>query len=167
MQPQETSELTTTEIKNHALINQAIDHMTQHPSWTNQQIAEELQISRTTLWNLLKDEQAQELMRRQLHEQETKLHKWIQDLYNTGSPTSQRTAAKLLLDTTTKLADKLRPTKTQNLNVTATIDLTELQQFKQEIYETINRLPPTTRTQIWNTWKQVKQEWTQHQPNPP
>ena len=157
---QETQELTVTELKNRALLNQAIDHMTQHPSWTNQQIADELQISRTTLWNLLKEQPAQELMQRQLHEQETTLHKWIQDLYDTGSPTSQRAAAKLLLDTTTKLADKLRPTKTQNVNLNATIDLTELQQFKQQIYETINRLPPTTRTQFWNTWKQVKKQQT-------
>ena len=149
--------ITTADIKTQALTTQAIDLLITHPSWSNQQIADELGISRTTLWNLLKDQNAQEIMRRELNEVETTLHRWIHELYNSPSPANQRTAAQLLRDIASKLSDKLRPnlTQTQNINLDITLDLNHLHQELQRHNTTLRNLPPTTRQQYWDTYNQL------------
>jgi len=156
---EENTLLTTAETKNTALTKQAVKLMTTFPSWTNQQIANELEISRTTLWNLTKGPEAQELMRRELNEIETTLHTWIQELHQSTNPTNIRTAAKLQMDIATKLADKLRPTLTQTQTTNINIDLTKHIQQQQIQNEIISRMPPTMRNLYWQLDTQIRQEW--------
>ena len=160
------TKITASETKNTALIIQAIDLMTTYPGWSDEQIATELGISRTTLWNLSKGEQAQELMRRKLHEMETTLHTWIHELWNPTdgkrSPTNQRAAAKLYLEMAAKLADKTRPTLTQSANININIDTQQRQQNEQILTETLNRLPLEHNKLFWHTYNQVKKEHTQN-----
>jgi AcrR family transcriptional regulator len=149
--------ITPADAKTQALTTQAIDMVITHPSWTNQQIADELGISRTTLWNLLRGPDAQEIMRRELNEVETTLHQWIHELYSSPSPANKRTATQLLRDIAAKLADKTRPslTQTQNINLDITLDLNKLHQELQRHNETLRNLPPTTRQQYWDTYNKL------------
>ena len=158
-------EVDTNTLKKYALTQKAVNLFIQQPDWSNERIAEELGISRTTLWNLAKGHDAQQLMQRELHEMETELNHWIQELHESNSPTSQREAAKLKLALAAKLADKLRPTKTEAINLNIDINLNELQTYKQLHQEALSRLPPHMRETYSNNIKQIKQEWNQ-QPQP-
>jgi len=157
---EQTTELSTVELKNRALTNNAVELITTNPHLSNQQIAESLGIGRTTLWNLLKGEYAQELLRRELHEAETGVWQSIYNLENTTppNPSNTRFAAKLRYDIAKNIADKVRPTKTETLNVNINIDLDKLQQFQQDIYQAVNTLPPTMRTQLWQAYNNITQQ---------
>jgi len=160
-------EIGTREAKNTALVNQAVELITTMPGLSNEKIAQELNISRTHLANVMKGEYAQEYLKRELNERKTRIDTWIQELYNTKpqNPSNQRFALKIEADLARALADKIYPTKTETLNLNVNIDLNKLQQFQQDIYQTLNNLPPHIRTQFWETYNQITNKHQQtHQP---
>jgi len=163
---QENTELTTRETKNKALTNQAVELITSAPNLSNQQIANQLGVSRTHLSNLMKNEYAQELLRRELHERKETIDTWINELYNTEpkNPSNQRFAAKLQTDIIKALSDKLYPTKTENTNINIDINLTKLQQTHLHHQEAIARLPPHMRQQYQTNLNQIRREWNHTNP---
>ena len=155
------TELNTREIKNTSLINQAVDLITLMPSLTNEQIATQLGVSRTHLYNILKGEYAQELLKRELNERKTRIDTWIQELY-TGlpiNPANQRFALKIEADLARALADKIYPNKTETTNINLNIDIQQIQETNEILKEAVARLPPTIKQHILDNITQIKKEW--------
>ena len=123
------------------------------------QTAQELGISRNTLYARLDKTEAQEVMLHEVRQLETQLQQWIQELHHSPSPANQRTAVQELGKIVKHVQDKVYPSifRTETLNIN--IDLTQYQQQHQLHQETLNRLPPTHRQQYWNTYNQIKKEW--------
>lgn len=123
------------------------------------QIAKGMGLTREGLYLRMSKQETQELMTIEVRELETKLQGWIQELYDSPSPANKRAATMELGKIVKHVTDKLYPSLFRTETVNINVDLNKLQTIEQQIYETLNRLPPNTRTQFWEHWNQVTQEW--------
>ena len=156
---EETTQLTAREAKTLALRNKAIDHILNEPELSQEEIATKLGIGRTTLYNIINEENTQSLLRRQLHELETSILEDIKILQeDTKNPQNRRYASKLKLELYKQINDKVRKTRTEQLNLNVNLDLNKLQQTQQLFDEAMATLPHTTRQQFWQTVQQLKQQ---------
>ena len=151
------SHLGSVSLKNRIRAKKIVAGLTAGKTFT--QIAEELGLGRNTLYAMMSKTEVQQLMVREVTELETKLHDWIEELHNSKSPANQRHATSELGKIVKHVQDKLYPSIFRHETINVNIDLNKLQTIEQQIYETLNRLPPNTRTQFWDTWNQVTQEW--------
>jgi len=122
-------------------------------------IAKELGITRQTVYNYLKDSDTRDILLAELEGIKAQHLEKLNEMADSEDPVLVRAAiqerGKLLL----KLIDKTNPNLNQNQNINLNINIDLLEQFKQQTIETLNRLPPTTRQQFWNTYNQIQQEW--------
>lgn len=147
--------------KRTALANKAAELITSSPHLSNQQIADALQISRPTLDKIVTREYTQKLLKRELAEHEATINKWINELYHTkpDNPTNKRAATKYRIDVAKNIADKIRPTRTENINVNINQDTEQLRAYKKLNQELMRRLPTKTYKLTQRILNQIRQEW--------
>ena len=126
---------------------------------TYTQIAKDLDVSRNTLYAIMDKQEVQELMTREVRELETTLQRWIKELHDSESATNQRQAVIELGKIVKHVQDKVYPSLFRTETINVNVDLERLQTIQHVITETLNRLPPSIRTQFWTTYNQVSQEY--------
>jgi len=144
-------------LKNQIRAKQVVEGLTEGKTYT--QIAQEMNLDRSSLYAIMNKHEVQQLMIAEVRELETKLQNWIQELHESTNPTNQRHATTELNKIVRHVTDKLYPSlfRTETLNIN--IDYQETQ-LKQQIFtETLNQLPPTIRTLFWNTYNTTKKRY--------
>ena len=122
-------------------------------------IAEELKISRPTLYAIMDKPQVQELMTREIRELETTLQDWIMELHDSPNSANKRHAVSELGKIVKHVQDKIYPSLLRTETVNINVDLDRLQTQQHVITETLNRLPPTIRDRFWATYNTVTAEY--------
>jgi len=154
---EKTGEETGITLKNQIRAKKIAEGLINGKTYT--QIAEDLEISRNTLYAAMDKQQVKDLMILEIREYETTLQHWIQELHNSPSPANQRTAVQELAKMVKHVQDKAYPSIFRTETVNININLTQLQQQQQLHEETLARLPPQIHQQYWTTYNQVKKEW--------
>ena len=126
---------------------------------TYTQIAEDLQISRPTLYAIMSKTEVQELMTREVRELETTLQHWITELHSSDNSANKRHAITELGKIVKHVQDKLYPSLFRTETVNINVDLDRLQTQQHIITETLNRMPPTIRNKFWDIYNQVTTEY--------
>jgi len=158
-------EITPRTLKNISTAQTIAEGLANKKTWT--EIASDIGISRQQLYAELRENpELKGLIIAEITEMETQLKNWIdQNLYS-QNPANQRAAMQELGKMTRHAKDKSYPTLFRTENININLDLTQLQQDRKRLLETLNRLPPTTRTQFWNHWTQIGKEWNLQEPTP-
>jgi len=126
---------------------------------TYTQIAEDLQISRPTLYAIMSKTEVQEIMTREVRELETVLQNSITDLLQSENSANRRYGTGELGKMVRHVQDKLYPSLFRTETVNINVDLDRLQTQQHIITETLNRLPPTIRNKFWDIYNQVTTEY--------
>lgn len=158
MEIENSEQLTTKQIKNQVRAQKIIEGLRENKTYT--QIAEELDISRPTLYSLLDQPEAQKLMLREIREHETLLIDSIHKMLESESPTDRRTAQRDLKDYVKFIMDKGYPSllQKQTVNLNVEVDLERIQRNQKILEETLDRLPLDHVNLFWEIFNQVKKE---------
>ena len=126
---------------------------------TYTQIAEDLQISRPTLYAIMSKTEVQEIMTREVRELETVLQNSITDLLQSENSANRRYGTGELGKMVRHVQDKLYPSLFRTETVNINVDLDRLQTQQHIITETLNRMPPTIRNKFWDIYNQVTADY--------
>ena len=141
-------------LKNQIRAKKIVDGLNQGKTYT--QIAEDLQLSRNTLYAVMNKQEVQELMVAEVTHMETEAQRMIKELDNSNVSSNKRHALSELGKMIRHTKDKLYPTifRTETINVN--LDLTELQQREHRFTQALNQTPPSCREAFWRAYNQLQ-----------
>ena len=128
---------------------------------TYTQIAEEMGVSRPTLYAYLRNSNVQQLMVAEMEEQRDQHMTRLDSMYESKNPQDKRFALKERGVMIRHMEDKVYPNllQTRNLTITASVDTQK--RDSHILTETLNRLSPDVSRLVTQTLQQVYKEHTQ------
>ena len=134
-------------------------------------IADTMGIDRSTLYARVRGDDMRELLMMEVNCLETTLLDKLDEMLNHKSVVMQKTAVQEMGKMIRHSKDKLFPNLLRSENINLNIDQEKLKGefalYKINLVETLNRLPPATRTMFWKTWVTVNNENNSTKPPEP
>lgn len=135
---------------------------------TYKQIAQDMNVSRSKLYALLRQEGIKELLYSEIVELESKHQQTIDEMLNSESPTDRRAGmvelGKMIRDAKAKAYPHIHRGETRVIDVTQSKELEQYKDLNDKFTEIMLTYPPALRRDYWRRYKQLEEHPTWRNP---